>query len=790
MKNTELIADLNPEQQKACLATEGPVLILAGAGSGKTRVIVHRIAYLIAEKGVNPGNIMAITFTNKAAGEMRERVDKMVGFGSHEIQVSTFHSLCARILRNHADRLGYTRYYSIYDTDDQLTLMKQIFKSRHIDTKKMKERTALNAISSAKNELIDPDKYGSLCGHDWWGNQIAELYETYQNALKENNAMDFDDLLMKTVELFEGNPDILEGYQNRFRYMMVDEYQDTNTAQFKFISLLAAKYRNLCVVGDDDQSIYRFRGANIKNILNFEKIFPDAKVIRLEQNYRSTKNILAAANEVIKNNKGRKVKKLWTENEEGPKVRFCQFTTAYKEAEGVADEISRLVREKKYDYRDIAVLYRTNAQSRLFEEKFLFANIPYQIVGGVNFYQRKEIKDLLAYLKTVSNGRDDLAAQRIVNIPKRGIGQTTIGKLNAYAEQQHKSFLDAAFEAENIPSVSKATAKKIKGFTDFIEEMREQAGKLSVSGLLNEIIEKTGYVNSLKLNQDEESDARIENIDELVSKAVQYEESHEDGGTLDGFLEEVALIADIDNVSEDDNRVLLMTLHAAKGLEFPVVYMVGMEDGLFPSSMSIGSEDSNEEIEEERRLAYVGITRAKKELTLTCAMSRMIHGEYVNNPISRFVEEIPKDMVDVVDESDGYGAYGSGSGVPYYAQSLGKAGGLFGGMKDALSFEPEKLRPIHESENGRTEKSESVSTSKKIKKAAEPAGAMYMSSKASKITKHDLDYQVGDTVHHVKYGDGTVKAIEDGEKDYKVTVDFPGWGEKKMLASFARLKKC
>ena len=580
---------LNHEQQTAVFHTEGPVLILAGAGSGKTRVLTHRIAYLIEEKGVNPWNIMAITFTNKAAGEMRERVDKIVGFGSESIWVSTFHSSCVRMLRRFIDRLGYDTNFTIYDTDDQKTLMKDICKRLDIDTKVYKERAILAAISSAKDELISPEEYEINVMSDFSKRKIALAYKEYQKELKKNNALDFDDLIVKTVELFRACPDVLEYFQDRFQYIMVDEYQDTNTAQFKFVSLLADKYRNLCVVGDDDQSIYKFRGANIGNILGFEKVFPDAKVVRLEQNYRSTQNILNAANQVIQNNMERKRKSLWTENAEGEKLHFRQFMNAHEEAEYIVGDISKKVREHDGEYRDFAILYRTNAQSRLFEEKFLMANIPYKLVGGVNFYARKEIKDLLAYLKTVDNARDDLAVRRIINVPKRGIGATTLGRVQDYAAERGMSFYDALREADQIPSLGRA-ASKVEPFVTFIQTLRSKLEYLSPSELLKDIIENTGYVEELRAEGTEEAEARIENIDELITKVVTYEEENEEP-TLSGFLEEVALVADIDSVDGDDNQVLLMTLHSAKGLEFPYVYLAGMEDGIFPSYMTITADD-------------------------------------------------------------------------------------------------------------------------------------------------------------------------------------------------------
>lgn len=729
---------LNDRQREAVFHTEGPVLILAGAGSGKTRVLTHRIAYLIEEKGVNPWNIMAITFTNKAAGEMRERVDKIVGFGSESIWVSTFHSSCVRMLRRFIDRLGYDTNFTIYDTDDQKTLMKDICKRLDIDTKIYKERAIMAAISSAKDELIGPEEYEINVMGDFSKRKIALAYKEYQKELKKNNALDFDDLIMKTVELFQACPDVLEYLQERFKYIMVDEYQDTNTAQFKFVSLLAGKYRNLCVVGDDDQSIYKFRGANIKNILGFEHVFADAKVVRLEQNYRSTQNILNAANQVIRNNLERKTKTLWTENEEGEKLHFRQFMNAYEEAEYIVGDISKKVREKDGEYRDMAILYRTNAQSRLFEEKFLMANIPYKLVGGVNFYARKEIKDLLAYLKTVDNARDDLAVKRIINVPKRGIGATTLSRVQDYASQESISFYDALRLAEQISSLGRAAAK-VAPFVTFIQTLRSKAEILSPSELLRDIIDSTGYVKELEAEGTEEAEARIENIDELITKVVSYEEENEEP-TLSGFLEEVALVADIDSVDGDDNQVLLMTLHSAKGLEFPFVYLAGMEDGIFPSYMTITADDPTE-IEEERRLCYVGITRAMKDLTLTCAQQRMIRGETQYNKVSRFIKEIPRDLVE-----------------------LGR------------EFQEKKVMDIP------------MPTSFRQMKQAFKQPAFV--PKQFEVKKSDgLDYGVGDMVKHIKFGTGVVTAIVEGGRDYEVTVNFDKVGVKKMFASFAKLKK-
>ena len=736
---------LNQQQQRAVFHTEGPLLILAGAGSGKTRVLTHRIAYMIEEKGVNPWNILAITFTNKAAQEMRERVDRIVGFGAESIWVSTFHSTCVRILRRYIDRLGYDHNFVIYDTDDQKTLIKDICKRLNIDTKVYKERSIMAQISQAKDELITPDELEMNAVGDYNKKKIAGIYREYQAALKKNNALDFDDLLVKTVELFQHCQDVLEYYQERFRYIMVDEYQDTNTAQFKLISLLAQRYENLCVVGDDDQSIYKFRGANIGNILGFERVFPNALVIRLEQNYRSTQNILNAANDVIRNNTERKSKTLWTENEEGSKIHIRQFMNGFEEAEFVIGDISKARREGKCEYKDCAVLYRTNAQSRLFEEKCLLANIPYKIVGGVNFYARKEIKDLLSYLKIIDNSRDDLAVRRIINVPKRGIGAATLSKVQDYADLMDISFYDALRVAEEIPSIGRSLSK-LDGFVTFIQSLKSKAENYTVTELLQEVIDLTGYVDELRAEDTDEARSRIENIDELISKTVSYEESMKDLGqpaTLSGFLEEIALIADIDSVEDDQDYVLLLTIHSAKGLEFPYVYLAGMEDGIFPSYMSVSSGDPSD-LEEERRLCYVGITRAKKELTLTSAKQRMIRGEVQYNRASRFIREIDRQYVEL--------------------------GVTIQDKKKTL----ERVLP----------------TNNPYAQMRQTLRANVAKPKEFTVTKPtSLEYEVGDTVRHVKFGVGLVKSIVDGGRDFEVTVDFDRYGVKKMFAGFAKLKK-
>ncbi len=724
---------LNINQQEAVLCTEGPVLILAGAGSGKTRVLAHRIAYLIEEKNVNPWNILAITFTNKAAGEMRERVDKIVTYGSESIWVSTFHSACVRILRRYIDRIGFDNKFTIYDTDDQKTVMKDVCKRLEVDTKTYKEASFLAAISKAKDQMITPEEYFVNAGGDMAQKKIAEVYKEYQTQLRKNNALDFDDLLCMTVQLFQTNPEVLESYQNRFRYIMVDEYQDTNMVQFQFIHLLAQKYKNLCVVGDDDQSIYKFRGANIQNILGFEQVFPDTKVIKLEQNYRSTGNILDAANTVIENNTARKKKTLWTEQGEGEKIRVIQCETANDEAEMIVQEIKERVNKEEFCYKDCALLYRTNAQSRILEEQFIRANIPYKVIGGINFYARKEIKDLLSYLKTIENGKDDLAVRRIINVPKRGIGSTTIDKIQDYALAHDISFFEALKIADKIPTIGRSVVK-LEGFVNLIRVFQSKIGYISLTELLEEIIKETGYRIELEAEGTEEALGRLENIDELISKMADYEENTEDA-SLSGFLEEVALIADVDNLDDTTDYVVLMTLHSAKGLEFPKVFLCGLEDGLFPSYLSVTSDDPSD-LEEERRLCYVGITRAMESLTISAAKQRMYRGETQYRKPSRFLKEVPKRVV------------------------------------EGITREP---------------KIKEMPRNNIYYSAREAFRAKPFESKT--LSGNKLEYEIGDRVFHIKFGTGIVLDIKAGGRDYEVTVDFEKAGTKKMFASFAKLKK-
>ena len=734
---------LNPQQYQAVCHYEGPLLILAGAGSGKTRVLTHRVAWLIEEKNVNPWNIMAITFTNKAAGEMRDRVEAMLGGALGGVWVATFHSTCVWILRRYIDRIGFENNFTIYDSEDQKSVIKEICKRLQIDTKLYRERFFMAEISAAKDEMLSPVDYALKAQGDQRMQKVAEVYKEYQRQLFDNNALDFDDLICRTVELFQSCPEVLEQYQERFRFIMVDEYQDTNTAQFKLVSLLAAKYRNLCVVGDDDQSIYRFRGANIGNILNFEQFFPDAEVIRLEQNYRSTQNILNAANAVISHNKGRKEKTLWTDNGEGEKIRFRQFMNSFEEAEYVAGIISQKVGAGKWKYGDCAILYRTNAQSRMFEEKFLYANVPYKIVGGVNFYSRKEIKDVIAYLKTIANGKDDLAVRRIINVPKRGIGATTISRVQDYATEHGASFYDALRVAETIPGIGKSVAK-LQAFVQMIQVLRTKQEFYKVKSLIEDILEQTGYMKELQAEGTDEALDRMANVDELLNKAALYDEKTENP-TLDGFLEEVALVADIDNLEEDADHVVMMTLHSAKGLEFPVVFMVGMEDGVFPSYISISSEDESE-LEEERRLCYVGITRARPNLFLPSAKQRMVRGEIHYNRVSRFVDDIPEEFM----------AENERAKIP---------------QKEKKDLPETKAHAAYRQmrENFKTK---------------------IMAQQQFEVKKADgLSYNVGDRVRHIKFGNGTVTNIAEGGRDYEVTVNFDRVGVKKMFASFAKLVK-
>lgn len=741
---------LNEQQKEGVFTTEGAVLILAGAGSGKTGVLTHRIAHLIDDLGVNSYNILAITFTNKAAKEMKERVDRLVGMGADSAWIMTFHAACVRILRRYICRIGYDNNFTIYDTDDQKSVIKDILKRKNLDPKQYKDRTILSVISNAKDNLISPDDMYQSSGGNYNTMKTAEIYREYQEQLKKNNAVDFDDIIGLTVKLFNEDKEVLRYYQERFRYIMVDEYQDTNRAQFNLIRLLAGGYGNLCVVGDDDQSIYKFRGADINNILDFEKYFNDAKIIKLEQNYRSTQKILDVANEVIKNNTGRKDKRLWTSVKDGTKVIFNVYENGYEEARGIAEDIAHRHLHDRKDYSDFAILYRTNAQSRSLEEKLIEKNIPYRIYGGINFYARREIKDILAYLKTIDNARDDLAVKRILNVPKRGIGAASVAKVDDYAYENDITFYVALRQAKEVPGLQRAVSK-VEGFVTQIEILKSKSQYIGVGKLIEEIIETVGYSDYIdtESESDEQATERRQNIDELISKAVQYEETV-DEPSLSGFLEEVALVADIDNLDENNDMVSLMTIHSAKGLEFPIVYLAGMEDGLFPSYMSISTGDESD-IEEERRLCYVGITRAKETLIMSAARMRTVRGETQMNRTSRFVREIPKEL------------------LAESAQML-KKNSEYSSItgKDHMELPVRKRGQVAFNSYQREAISNTV---------------------FDKKTDSAPDYVVGDRVRHIKFGEGTVADMINGGRDYEVTVDFDTAGRKKMFAGFAKLVK-
>ena len=727
---------LNEKQQEACSYTEGPLLILAGAGSGKTRTLVHRIAHLIDDKGVNPYNILAITFTNKAANEMRERVEAEVGMGAESIWVSTFHSMCVRILRRFYDRIGGDNNFTIYDTDDQKVVVKEVLKTLNLEPKQYPEKGCMAFISKAKEEFKTPEDVELTAGINYREQQMAKIYREYQSRMKQNNALDFDDLIFKTLILFDKAEDVLEMYQNRFKYIMVDEYQDTNHTQFLLVKYLAAKWRNLCVVGDDDQSIYKFRGANIYNILNFEDEYPDAKVIKLEQNYRSTSNILDAANAVIANNIGRKDKSLWTSQGVGNRINYTVYETDYEEAHGVINNILEQSIAGR-SYSDIAVLYRTNAQSRLVEEKLVYANIPYTLYGGTGFYNRKEIRDIVAYLKVLANPSDEVSLSRIINVPRRGIGQTTINKIKEMSYEQGMSMYDFIADPD-MRSYLGRSKDKVEGFYDLMKSLEPNAESGCLTELFDDIMEKTGYRIELQNEQTDDARARLENIDELRNKIVSYEEDAEEPSLIE-LLEDISLVADTDEPDDDgENKVSLMTLHSAKGLEFPVVFIVGMEEGLFPSNMAINSDDPDA-VEEERRLCYVGITRAKEELFLSGATTRMINGSRMYPAESRFIHEIPKE---------------------YMVRTGMKANVI---RKEVEAPTPHRYVP-------KPPKSFSATTLK-------PAGI------------ESINYTVGDTVKHIKFGKGIVTEMVRGGNDYEITVNFESVGEKKMFATLAKLKK-
>ena len=861
MNKEELIKGLNDRQREAVECIEGPLLILAGAGSGKTRILTHRIGYLIAD-GVAPWNILAITFTNKAANEMRERVDKLLeSRAAQEVFVSTFHSMCVRLLRRDIEKLGYSRDFTIYDAEDQRTLIRKCIKDLNLDNKRYKDRAILSVISSQKNKMISADDFAAEAS-DIYERTVSKVYAEYEKQLKANNALDFDDLLVKTVELFSRFPDVLHNWQERFRYIMVDEYQDTNNVQFEIVRMLSERYGNLCVVGDDDQSIYKFRGANIENILSFEKTFPKTKVIKLEQNYRSTKAILNAANEVIKNNKGRKPKHLWTENAEGELPDYNEYDSAPAEADAIikcAEENAR----QGIGLKEQAILYRTNAQSRLLEEKCVQRGIPYIVVGGVNFYQRKEIKDILSYLRVIANGVDDMACTRIINVPKRGIGQTSADRVSAFAVQHGISFYDALKEAHAIDSLGNAAANKIDGFIKSIEAFRSgfiENG--SIRKLIETVRDDSGYADELRAEDKITAETRLENIEELINKAVSFEEQYGDNDWNEGFeeaadikdpmellalfLEDISLVSDIDRTDPDEETITMMTLHAAKGLEFDTVYLCGMEDGLFPSSAAINSDDPELEIEEERRLCYVGFTRARKVLHLSSAASRMVNGDMRYMKPSRFIDEIPDDAAkkhfraehyrrgerrEPFAEFGGYegrleygysygggsyggetaGRYGIGGYTDRYSQNNTEAGDIYSkfgkelyqndpyskiGKAHGLTAKSKYSGSYNDYDNSRVGRFGSLDDTPAGRTRKRGSGSAGLSGIAGlrkgfgdENVKRKPDYEVGDRVMHAKFGIGTVAELKDEPKDYRVSVDFDEDGRKVMYATFAKLKK-
>ncbi len=733
----KLLNGLNPEQQRAVKTTDGPLLLMAGAGSGKTRVLTHRIAYLMVEKQVNPYNILAITFTNKAAREMKDRIYSMMGGVADEIWVSTFHSMCVRILRRDIDRLGYNRNFTILDTTDQQSVVKTILKEKNLDPKKYDPRAILGAISSAKNELISPEEFAKNAGGHM-DQIVSDVYELYQKRLRKNQALDFDDLIMTTIQLFQRVPEVLEFYQRKFQYIHVDEYQDTNRAQYMLVKLLAQRFQNLCVVGDSDQSIYRWRGADIANILSFEKDYPRSEVILLEQNYRSTKRILFAANEVIKNNLNRRPKNLWTENPEGNKIYYYRADSEQSEAQFVAGKIKEAIQSGERKYSDFAILYRTNAQSRVMEEVLLKSNIEYSIVGGVKFYDRKEIKDTLAYLRLIANPDDDISLSRVINVPKRGVGSSSVDKIANFADMHDMSMFQALGSIELIGLSPKIT-KACREFYDLINNYTHMQEYLSVTELVEEVLEKTGYYEMLKAEKSIEAQSRLENLDEFLSVTKNFEEGNDDKSLI-AFLTDLALVADIDKLDEDGKQVdtvVLMTLHSAKGLEFPVVFLLGLEEGVFPHSRSLMEEA---EMEEERRLAYVGITRAEEELYITNAQMRTLFGRTNMNPPSRFIGEIPSDLIDGLEPKKK--PLQSRSESPFAA-------------RQAAAVRKPVLRPMTNSTGG-----------------------------------EELGWKVGDKAAHGKWGTGTVVSVKGEGEGIELDIAFPKpVGIKRLLAKFAPITK-
>ena len=760
-----LIEGLNDKQKEAVLATEGPCLVIAGAGSGKTKVLTHKIAYLLSEKNVKPWNILSITFTNKAANEMKQRVEKLVGEASQEMWLGTFHSICVRILRRFIDRIGFDTTFLIFDSTDQRTLVKECIKSIGLDDKLFTDRSVLSEISNGKNDMLEPKAYQVKYNGDFRKEKIGEVYELYQKKLKENNALDFDDIINYTIKILTENPDVLEYYTEKFKYVLVDEYQDTNKAQFMLVSILASKYGNITVVGDNDQGIYSFRGADITNILNFEKDFPGSKIVKLEQNYRCTGNILKAANAVIKNNENKYDKKLWTENEEGKLPCIYKAEDEYDEASYIVKQINMLKMEEYLKLSDFVILYRMNSQSRAIEDIFRRENIPYKIIGGLKFYERKEIKDIIAYLRLIFNTSDNLSLKRIINEPKRGIGKTSLDNIQDISDKTGKSMYEIIKYAEQY-ELNRVKANSIQ-FVEVIEELRKQVNQIPISELIKLTLNKTGYVKALENENTIEAESRIQNLEEFLTVAIEFEEQMAEN-TLAEFLESISLTSDIDNMEESEDTVTLMTLHSAKGLEFPVVFLVGMEEGIFPGYKSIGEI---KELEEERRLFYVGITRAMQYLYLTCAKRRTIFGSTSYNQMSRFLKEIPKDLLDgyeEIDNEDNNSFKDSNYGWEYGTNYAGK-------VKTYKFDNVEKIPEVKEKVGAfqfRTAESFINSLNKKA------------SDRQVDITK----YKEGQRIYHKKFGEGTINKIEQEGEDYKLDIQFDKVGHKRLMAKFAELE--
>ena len=760
----EILKELNKKQYEAVVNYEGPSLVIAGAGSGKTKVLTHKIAYLIQEIGVKPWNILAITFTNKAANEMKQRVENLVGEVSKDMWIGTFHSICVRILRRYIDRIGFDSSFIIFDTSDQKTMIKNCLKDLNIDDKMFTDRSVQFEISNAKNEMLEPEAYLARANGDFRKEKIASVYTMYQKRLKENNAIDFDDIINFTIKILTENPDVLEHYSEKFKYVLVDEYQDTNKAQFMLVSLFASRYGNITVVGDNDQGIYSFRGADISNILNFERDFPGTKIIKLEQNYRCTKSILNAANSVIKNNEVKYDKKLWTENETGNLPKVYKSEDEYDEARYIVEQINHLKREEYYKYSDFAVLYRMNTQSRAIEEILVREDIPYKIIGGLKFYERKEIKDIIAYLRLIYNPNDNLSLIRIINEPKRGIGKTSLDQVQKLAEENSKSMYEIIKNAEQY-GLNRVFANS-REFIQVIEELRQLQKELDISELIKETLNKTGYTKALELENSIEAENRIENLEEFLTVAIEFEEQSADN-TLAEFLESITLSSDVDNLEEEQDTVTLMTLHSAKGLEFPVVFLVGMEEGIFPGYKSIGEP---KELEEERRLCYVGITRAKSNLYFTCAKHRTIFGSTSYNAMSRFIEEIPEEYVDGLKEiqnSKEESSYDSPYSWEYGKAKVGVS---------SYKMNPEKAGQVKKE----VEKTYNFRTAEN-----------FLSSLGAKATSKKVDlsqYEAGKRVYHKKFGEGTINYVEQEGDDLKVDITFDKVGHKRLMAKFAGLE--